>query len=701
VRQLINIETTNFLRTTVIDLVKSPYFKMALAGDQGRPYAFANNWDLVTRRLGIFEGWQQWESQLKHRAKTDFVLVDEEDDLQNKGVVIPKQQIKSLFDTVSSLHDDFSAMPAQAEYSEYADMTIKIIDKYISLPADCTGREQTMFDEIYTAIESIKSFDHIKQKVGLDRFMEIVLEKIDNLSTELGDGNVPGVKVYDAMACRGIPCKVLFIMGMNEKLFPRLIREDPFLRDDSRSKIFSVLGNKIDRKLAGYDEERLLFYLLINSASDAVYCSHQRADEDGRPLVTSLFLRELPRPRHASPDEAGVSVSRRLSEKLGSVDIKYLTPKEVSIKGSLQNDTAGDAYLAQLGWDVDMLGRSRSAAKQQSSWTKLLPYDGITGPLPEFIEILEKKGISPTSLEKFATCPFQYYIAKVLDLRPFEDPVREETISSMELGSMYHKILENVYKELKIDTVTVAKLREVVTKEIESVIAGYEENPVGLYPIVWELTKESVRAGVLDFVVQDVQRIKETGFIPTYFEHDLAEKLEGVELGNIKKIKFHGMVDRVDVKKTNKELAFKIVDYKYKLKKRSLKMAGLIMKGQNLQLPIYQKLMKMFLGPKAVIDSASLYYLRRHEPTDKHDIDELPGTFWKDQGQEFVKMLDVLLSYIYAGGFFIYPTEAGMRGGDYCSWCDYSTVCRKNHQPVWYRLERDKLVDKYRDIKGK
>ena len=73
-----------------------------------------------------------------------------------------------------------------------------------------------------------------------------------------------GVAVSSASAARGIKFRALFIVGMNEGVFPRTIREDAFLRDRDREVLERDLGYKVSQKLAAFDEEKLMFTLLVN-----------------------------------------------------------------------------------------------------------------------------------------------------------------------------------------------------------------------------------------------------------------------------------------------------------------------------------------------------------------------------------------------------------------------------------------------------
>ena len=79
----------------------------------------------------------------------------------------------------------------------------------------------------------------------------------------------------------------------------------------------ATLGFLIDEKLAGHEEERLLFELLSRAASSRLYLSYQRADEAGRVMVPSAFVAAAQRDPNfvASPERV---VARRLTERVAS-----------------------------------------------------------------------------------------------------------------------------------------------------------------------------------------------------------------------------------------------------------------------------------------------------------------------------------------------------------------------------------------------
>ena len=65
------------------------------------------------------------------------------------------------------------------------------------------------------------------------------------------------------------------------------------MRDHIRRRLSEVLGNLIPEKLRGFEEERLLFYFLLNAARERLYLLYERSDEAGKPKVQSHYLMDI------------------------------------------------------------------------------------------------------------------------------------------------------------------------------------------------------------------------------------------------------------------------------------------------------------------------------------------------------------------------------------------------------------------------
>src|SRR5437867_883015 len=406
-----------FPRPSVIEVLTSPAFRVASKPDLvPRP----DQWDWATRRLGIVRGNPEdgslgdWR-RLERAAKTG-IGVPADDDAEQPRVAIAAEQVALLFDLVARLHRALSALPDTAGWDAYTEAFRMLLPEYFHLPAWETGASDTHTDRVQTAIkaclESVASLDRLSEDITLADWVKQVVRVLERsrMSSEVGDRH--GVQVLDAMDARGLPFRALFVLGLNEKVFPRSVQEDPFLRDADRTVLARDLGFKIPCKLEGFDEERLLFALLLRSARERVVLSYQRADRDGRPMVPSGYLAEL-KP-HVGGSE--LRIKRRPTERWAAGS--FLTPREAGLLMILKGSTASSLTpVLRLHQPPELFAHGLAAiAAIDSMKPALTPHVGIVGVARAHWRMLERQGVSPTALERYAKCPITYFAEKFLRL---------------------------------------------------------------------------------------------------------------------------------------------------------------------------------------------------------------------------------------------------------------------------------------------
>ena len=236
------------------------------------------------------------------------------------------------------------------------------------------------------------------------------------------------------------------------------------------------------------------------------------------------------------------------------------------------------------------------------------------------------------------------------------------------------------------------------------------------YPILWENKKEEILDYLTKFVTWDLDRIEQTGYIPTYLERKahLSAQDELVKLISVSskqdkasELTFKGKIDRIDLKSMGNATSFRVIDYKSgkHSKENLLKLA---IRGQKLQLPFYIVMAERLLSEEikkghipqgqTSMEDASFVYIAQ-DTEDKKGQKRTPektikDADWKDFQGQCWETVKEFLSYIRDGIFPISPTEDTQK----CEWCEFATVCRKGHQPQKFRLEQDARLKKYREI---
>ncbi len=710
-----------------------------------------------------------------------------DDEETGRHIRIPASQIEFLEKTLRKLSTDISSLPEKASWAVMSRSIAHFLQSYINIPSegmslDDQKRDQLIINKVWELLHTLCTLDCLNEEVTQDQFVDTFLDACRQEGLPVGMENNRGVKVLDAMSARGIPFRALFILGLNEKVFPRAISEEPFMRDHIRRRLSEVLGNIIPEKLRGFEEERLLFYFLLNAARERLYLLYERSDEAGKPKIQSHYLMDILQkvkntstalhshdqktplsPPFARGDTGGcnetfqtcphengektrndfqdhsIYVPRGIKDKLFGKEISLLTPKEAGIRMALDKiDPAypclrhtGTSFMTAFGINPVLFARSQSALGFiESHENRLTAYDGIVGDMSQWWEKRACRGISPTALESFGTCPFKFFMGKVLELESLEEPEKIDVIAAVDLGSLYHGILKDFYGDLIEKGYFYKKAKEIKPIELLHGIAqkyftDIERRIPIPYPILWENKKEEVLGFLTKFVTCDLDRIEQTGYIPTYLERKahLSAQDELVKLISVSskqdkasELTFKGKIDRIDLKlvpvclkqgSVENTVSFRVVDYKSgKYSKENLLKPAI--RGQKLQLPFYIVMAERLLSEEikkgriqqgqTSLENASFVYVAQ-DMEDKKGQKGVPektikGKEWEDSQGQCWETVKEFLSYIRDGIFSISPTEDAQK----CEWCEFATVCRKGHHPLRIRLEQDARLKKYREI---
>jgi ATP-dependent helicase/nuclease subunit B len=706
---LLNLPAKDFLRSQVIDLLSSPYFQFQ--NIDGNPASVRPDlWDLATRELAICKGVAEWR-RLRRYSHRNLELRQMSDDDEPRKIRIPSAQLTSLANIVDTLMADLLRLPDQASWQEYAAAWKVLLKKYLGVApgADATtpGAPSAPGETILDILEQLAGLDRVENRVALGDFAHTFQHWLERSAATEDQRNIAGVMVLNATAARGLSFRALFVLGMNEGVFPRTIREDAFLRDRDREVLERDLGYKVSQKLTAFDEEKLLFMLLVGAARERLYCLFQRADESGRALAPSWYIDELKRALGDSgrPCEP-INIPRSITEKASTAPFDrqdLLLPKELAIRLTLEGQDSTALVEASAPLPALYKQGRKVAAEIDQSGGRLLAYDGVLADFDSYWKHFSERGLSPTALESYARCPFQFFAGHVLGLAPLDRPEEILGPSPAEFGELGHEILNSFYRALidggyfagnaaKVDVETT--LQAVAARAF----ADYEENnPVG-YPLAWESLKEGIIQLLRQVVAQDLGELSQSGFVPASLETNVTAHLPGDWPDPLKGLAIRGRMDRID----RKVDALRVIDYKFKFgtnpatQDKNLIRAAL--RGERLQPPFYYMLAQSWLEERRQTSpaiEANFYFIapRWSEGpliTTSYGSEGLANK----AGAETKQTIAYLADGVRQGRFFI-------NRGEYCGRCDAAPICRKNHPPSLWRAENDPVTEPHRALRGK
>jgi len=691
--RLASLRLDDFDRAAMLDVVTSPFY-LAEAAGAARANLRPGVWRSLIYTLGITKGEVEWRRLAEPATSSILRGVEVLEDDRPQAGSYETVQLTFLWEIVWRLIQDCRALPAEGSVGTLTDAFLSLVRSHIHVPGlfDETPDElpeSTDLSKVGLLIRSglvrLQMLDRLGGDYSWEEWVELFRRVIEETCIPIEPDEHQGVHVLDAMSARGRTFRALFVLGMNEKLFPRFVREDPFLRDRHRVVLDSTLGYKIDEKLAGHEEEVLLFELISRAATKRLYLSYQRGDETGRVMAPSGFVGLAMRdPRFVvKPEE---TVPRRLTQRISDQpSIQERLPAVELALGCLLHGHDARPVLDAMGRDRPIFEQGQVALKiLERESPELGPFDGMVGAPAPSVPPTEERSISPTSLERYATCPFQYFAEKVLRLQPVRR-LHNDPLPPLRLGIIVHESLRLSYERLILlcwpeSALTESTVQSLVNGAVSEMFALHAASEGTGHALLWTLAREQVTKLAVAAVSADQAEYQETGFRPIAFEA-AAEGIVPLEADSPTScLKVHGTLDRVDYRAEPPGL--RIVDYKFKQGNemtavdRNLVLSAV--RGFRLQAPLYAR---MSLPGLPEPTDVQLLFLAPQwkQPISRSTFDA--GLWTGHTGNMITQTLVTLVQGITNRDFFILPDG-------YCDYCEYSGSCRRHDSLAWWRSYR-------------
>ncbi|MBK5280796.1 MAG: PD-(D/E)XK nuclease family protein [Nitrospiraceae bacterium] len=693
--RLASLPLNDFDRDAMLDVVTSPFYHAKVAGDARENFR-PDIWRSLVYTLGITKGESEWRRLGEPASSSILRDAGTGPDEDDRAIVGTREtsQLTYLWELVSRLIHDCRALPAQGSIGTLTEAFLTLVQSHVHMPDlfDIPLSESPepidltkVGSLIRSSLARLQRLDPLGGDLSWEEWVELFRRVLGETSIPIEAGSHQGVQVLDAMTARGRTVRALFVLGMNEKIFPRFVREDPFLRDRQRVVLESTLGYKIDEKLAGHEEELLLFELLSRSATNRLYLSYQRADETGRVMAPSGFIAMALRdPRFVGkPEEA---VPRRLTQRISEQpSIQDLLPGEELALGCLLQGHDALPVLDAMGRDCPLFEQGLATLNTiERESPELGPFDGMVGTQPPALPTATERSFSPTALERYATCPFQYFAEKVLRLEPVRRFLHDH-LPPLTLGTLVHESLRVSYERLvqlrwPDGSLTEATVQTTVNAAVTDTFAAHAASQGTGHALLWTLAREQATSLVTAAVSSDQAEYQATGFRPIAFEAAAQGTIPLESDASPVSLKIHGTLDRVDYR--TDPPALRIVDYKFKqwnevtAVDRNLALSAV--RGFRLQPPLYAR---MTLPSLPAATDVQLLFLAPQwkQPISRSTFDA--GLWIGHTGDMIRQTLSTLLQGIANREFFILPDG-------YCDYCEFSGACRRHDAMAWWRSYR-------------
>jgi hypothetical protein len=280
--------------------------------------------------------------------------------------------------------------------------------------------------------------------------------------------------------------------------------------------------------------------------------------------------------------------------------------------------------------------------------------------------------LSASRVTMFATCPYKYFLRRVLDLREWEEPDREAELDPRSLGNTFHDAARRVVTSASAWPPKQDEAAALASRVSEEALVHHETTTAPIVPpLIREISRRRIEA--LLRVWLDHEAHRKDGLLPFAAEQPLGSETAPfyVNAGAFA-VRFTGSIDRVDEDREHRPA--RVVDYKVKLAAGFTKAfgdRGRIVGGEASQLPIYA----LAMGGGV----ASEYLVLQGGNTYSPCIETV--AFSRDETREAVDHLRTFLTGMEAAivsGTFA-PRVAARLRKDPCTVCEFADVCGPGH----------------------
>jgi RecB family exonuclease len=537
--------------------------------------------------------------------------------------------------------------------------------------------------------------------VGLGEVRDVLAERLRFVTDDPPPTRFGSVLVTALDDARARRFAVVFVPGLAERIFPQRPREDPLLLDAVRARLDTALPTQIDRDR----RERLLLRLAVGAAEQRLYLSYPRLDVvQARPRVTSFYGLDVARATHGGiPDveafERGAAslVAARLAwpappapqAAIDAAEHDLAALAELIQATADQRVRGGAQYLLELNAHLGRSLRTRYGRWERRGWSEL---DGLvrrtaaTGALLDAQRIANRP-YSPSALERFAVCPYRFFLASIQKLEPRDTVAPLEQIDPRTRGKLFHRVQAETLRALDAAgslPLTQAGLdgaAGVLTDTLARVAARFHDDCAPPIARVWDDEVAALRVDLLHWL----RRLAEQagGWRPAYFElgfglppdaeRDPCSRAEAVVVSGGWRLR--GAVDLVECRSDGR--AARVTDHKTGIDPTP---AGLTVgKGEVLQPVLYG------LAVEAALDlpvhESRLFFCTARGGFAEHSVvlDERA----RSEGLAVLATIDAAI----AAGFLPPAPRA-----DACERCDFRIVCGPYEEERLRRKDPSRLA---------
>ena len=400
-----------------------------------------------------------------------------------------------------------------------------------------------------------------------------------------GLGAIPGTKDQvifgDVDRSRSHKVRSVFIIGLNDGVFPGSYKQEGFFNDKDREKLKNEgleLAKGTEEKL--YDDN-FNIYKAFTTAEENLYLSYASSDIDGKAMRASILINKMKKIYRNIKEESDII------ERKSEILLKDTTFEELLT--NLREYKDGEK-IDNIWFNVFNYYMKNDKNRLQSSISSL-NYTNIPEKIKkEEIEKLYGNTLttSISQIEKYSSCPFSYYLKYGLGLSEKET----SKVQPIDTGTFMHEVIDEFFDKIEENNISIKTIEEDnVNRLIDEIIdeklnlkKNYIFNMMKKYIVLIKRLRKAIKLS-MKYIINSI-KYSDFEILGHEIEFKKGRQYDPIEieLADGKKVEITGKIDRVDIAKTAEGNYIRIIDYKSSIKNIDL---NEVEAGLQLQLLTY------------------------------------------------------------------------------------------------------------------
>ncbi len=683
-QKLLSLSEKNFPRRAFLDSLRSPYFDFSFAGLDADSITALDRLSIDEK---IIRGRDQWREaiiatgeRVKKRGETDE-LEEESDEERKARYSLLCERMDTLFQTLT-----FSPRHTRLDFvTAINDCFDKLKVSQLLFGSEMYERDRVALEVFLNLLTTLSNSRHNNPgDVSWPEFLNEIENAIAATTYVWTTSDEPVVVAQEIHSLRPRRYRAVFILGMVEGEFPvRASERSPytlFEREELRRAGIDLTETPAD---AGADLAQ--FYRAMTLAMNHLFLSYPRTDFAGGELLPSYLIDEI---RLVAPTrEIRIAPAYSNSNRRFNKDITSL-PELASATAARVRDSLLGAGKDGLRFDSETEAASARLDANLKSWPNTMraaavEMSRLKGGADRFGGIIEDASLidllnkefgpdhmwNATQINDYGICPFRFFGRHVLALGPMEQPA--EGFAASQLGTAYHRILEDVYSSLRekgiqITPEVIAAVREIAEQAGEAALERMVERRELRKSSLWVFEKNEIKKRIIRLLEKESDWNAENPAKPAHFERAFGKSGEKPLLirDEAEEIKICGVIDRID----EREDGCVVIDYKTG---RTPIHYNEALDGRNLQLPIYMMAAIQVVAPGARVASAYYLHINSRKRGSELPHKDNPGLTVETMIEHAEKRIRDYARNARKGRFPVSPNK-----GRCPNYCEFEVMCR-------------------------